>query len=168
MKGVWALILLQAAAFHPVWVWYVKRIRDGSDEPWGPIALGVCILLTAADGTEGESGMRRFTIPALFTFAYAITFPFVPPLISACLAVIAIGSSIGLLRYGAPFHAPIWGLLLLSLPIIASSTILFRLPDALVLGRAHSAHVGTIGFDVNSGGELPSLRPPPVVHRRPV
>jgi exosortase/archaeosortase family protein len=167
MKSAWALIILQIAAFHPVWVWYVKRIRDGSDEPWGIVALGACVVLTTLHRSEEDAATGHFTVPAAATFIYAITFPFVPPLISACLAVTALGSAIGLIRYGSPFHLPMWGLLLLSLPVIASLQFYLGYPMRLCSGAVTAPMLGLLGYSVTQegsclrfGAELLSIDPP--------
>jgi len=44
------LLALQAAALWPIWLWYAKRTADGSDEPWGLLALGAVLLCAYASG----------------------------------------------------------------------------------------------------------------------
>ena len=39
------LLALQLIAFWHIWVWYLKRITDISDEPWGILALLTAIII---------------------------------------------------------------------------------------------------------------------------
>jgi len=38
------LLVLQVTAFYPVWLWYAARMTDGSDEPWGLVALATALF----------------------------------------------------------------------------------------------------------------------------
>ena len=48
LHGVAALLVLQALAFWPVWQWYLRRMVDGSDEPFGVLALLSAIAIILA------------------------------------------------------------------------------------------------------------------------
>src|SRR5262245_66212483 len=44
-----AWLMVVVAALWPVWSWSVARFRDGSDEPWGIVAIGALAALTIRD-----------------------------------------------------------------------------------------------------------------------
>src|SRR5262245_59923054 len=74
-RPIAGLVLLQVAAFWPVWSWYVRRTADGSDEPWGLAALVVAGVLLAKLPASGAPSVRAGMIA---TIAYALAYPFVP------------------------------------------------------------------------------------------
>jgi exosortase/archaeosortase family protein len=110
-------LAIQIIAFWPVWRWYAARMTDGSDEPWGWAALAVALIFVFR-----ERPARRVLppLPAIITLCYAVSFHFLSPLPRAILAVAAISSTISALRFGRRMHFGILGLLLLSLPLVAS------------------------------------------------
>ena len=50
----WSLLLLQLAALWPHWNWMARRSGDGSDEPWGVVALLVVGVLVWMDRSQVE------------------------------------------------------------------------------------------------------------------
>ena len=42
------ILAMQGVAFWPVWRWYGERITDGSDEPWGIVALATHAIESGA------------------------------------------------------------------------------------------------------------------------
>lgn len=63
---------------------------------------------------------RGLLFPALLVVAYAVSYPLLPPLARASVAVTALGCTASWLRFGRPFHPGTLGLLYLSLPLIPS------------------------------------------------
>lgn len=112
--GQFALPLL---AFWPVWRWYAARMTDGSDEPWGWAALVVALLFVFR---EAPARRASLALPAVLALAYAAGYPFLSPLPRASLAVAALAASLSALRLGRRMHLGLLGLLLLSLPLVAS------------------------------------------------
>lgn len=100
----------------PVRRWYIARMGDGSDEPWGLAALAAAILFTPRNGlTEPLSRNHTWLlcgIVAIHVGCYA----FIPPLGHALIFVTTIGIAVA--RRGFPLAW--WALLILSLPVIAS------------------------------------------------
>ncbi|MEW6348449.1 MAG: archaeosortase/exosortase family protein [Thermodesulfobacteriota bacterium] len=54
-----ALIALLLLTFLPVWKWYFLRLADGSDEPWGLVALGTALVLSISVHPEEEDSPQR-------------------------------------------------------------------------------------------------------------
>lgn len=120
------LLSLQLLAFWPVGRWYVARVADGSDEPWGLLALA-----TAAAWLCWHGWQRRDADPALWhgrqlwpaiaaTLLYAFCYGSLPPLLSAALACLALTLLVSPLLLARPLHPALLGLLLLALPLMAS------------------------------------------------
>jgi len=121
-------LLLQLIAFWPVWRWYAARVSDSSDDAWGWVALITAAILLVRFRSESnqQTPPPNLLLPALLTFAYAVSFPFVTPLPRALLAMTAIGATLSVYCFRSKFQLSFCGLLLLSLPLMAS--LQFYLP----------------------------------------
>lgn len=120
LKNPFVLLLLQAIAFWPVWRWYAARITDSSDDACGWIALATAGLMLARFKNEWNEHQAKLWLPALLTLGYAFSFPFVTPLLRALIAMIAIGATLSVTCFRSTFQLSFCGLLLLSLPLMAS------------------------------------------------
>lgn len=136
----WLILLTHLLAFWPVWPWYMQRLADGGDEPWGLLSLITAVVFVirearngaaaATNATQGMSltgavtGRSRWSINLLWsaglTLLYAASYAWLPPLARACLAVTALTATVSACFLHQRFHAGIWGLWLLSLPIMES------------------------------------------------
>ncbi|HSD27220.1 MAG TPA: archaeosortase/exosortase family protein [Vicinamibacteria bacterium] len=145
-----ALLLVQAAAFWPVWVWYAKRASDGSDEPWGLVPLLLAVLLFGRL-PRAESPALSLRAGALATLLYAAAFPLAPPLLRAALALVALALTAAPLRDSAGSAAHL-GLLLLSLPVMASLQFYLGLPLRAASGLVAAALLSLSGFSVVADG----------------
>lgn len=143
--GAWQAPLLGivVAALWPVWRWYGSRVNDGSDEPLGLLALAAVLALIAPQFRKLAAHATALWTATVLLIAYAIAGDLLPPLLRALLAVIAVGLAAGLGR--AP--AGVWGLLCLSLPLMASLQFYFNYP--LQKATAHSAAFLLNAFPVN-------------------
>lgn len=114
------LLAVQTLAFWPVLRWYAGRVTDGSDEAWGWVALLTAVLFVFRQKPEHEVTAPALGMPAALTLCYALGYHFLSPLPRAVVAVTAIGATVSSLRFGRRLHPGLWGLLVLSLPVIAS------------------------------------------------
>jgi len=111
-----AVVIALGFACWPVARWYVARITDGSDEPWGLAALAAAVLFTPRTGwTEPLARVRLRLLCGIVAF-YVASYVFLPPLMHALFVVTALGIAMG--RRGFPLAW--WALLVLSLPLVAS------------------------------------------------
>ncbi|MFM8332012.1 MAG: archaeosortase/exosortase family protein [Candidatus Methylumidiphilus sp.] len=115
------LPLLQVSALWPVWRWYWARLGDGSDEPLGPLALVLALWLLF----ERRRDWRRVPKAAPLLAAGVLTLAQAaagecPPLLRALLGVTALGLCLAAFLPRAADAAPLWALLALSLPLLAS------------------------------------------------
>jgi exosortase/archaeosortase family protein len=121
-------LVLQFAALTPTWVWMVQRMRDGSDDPLGALALAALMAVV----WQARSQLRA--APRLGWLALATTgtllaamartglgaVPSMPPLAASLVAVLALAC--GLLAFLPRRIAawPIVGLAVLALPLLSS------------------------------------------------
>jgi len=143
---------VQIAAFWPVWGWYIARLTDSSDEPWGILALITALIFVALRGHGRELKGMHMAFSSVFVLTYALTFHMVPPFVRAVLAVLAIGCTLSPARLGRSMHIGIIGLLLLSLPIIASLQFFLGYPVRLLTAIISAKLVGLTGYDVAAHG----------------
>jgi len=168
MKHPEALLLIaQMLAFHRVWRWYVERLTDGSDEPWGLVALGTALLVCVRAQSGQVSQPRDLIVPALLTLAYAAAYPFVPRLVQAGIAVTAFSCTLSMLQQGRRLHIPTLGLLILSLPVVPSLQFFLGYPMRVISGAMAALLLQMGGLAVvregtclRWGGELISIDAP--------
>jgi exosortase len=126
------MLIAMGAAAWPVWRWYFLRMTDGSDEPWGVLAIVSLVMLRLRDGAPQRLSERRFALPAAMLALYAIGYPILPPLVRAILVLAAFG--VVLLR--GPGAAGQAGLLALSLPLMATMQFYLGFPLRLLAAEA--------------------------------
>ena len=150
-----ALILAaHVLCFWPVWRWYVARMTDGSDEPWGIAALIAALLLTwrKRDAWTLRTDDRLLWAAALLTFAYAAAVPFAPPLARAALAMAALACSWVSIAGLRSKLAPVVVLFALSLPVIASLQFFLGYPLRAITTAGSALTLQIAGFDVERSG----------------
>lgn len=121
-------LALQAAALGPHWIWMVQRLRDGSDDPLGLLALAALAVLTWSLRSElrpaprlGWLSVATFgTLAATLLRTGAGPLPSLPPLAAGLIAVLALAC--GLLAFVPKRVAalPVAGLAMLALPLLSS------------------------------------------------
>lgn len=115
------IIALQLVAFWPVCRWYAARVTDSTDETWGILALlTLLFFMLRKRAFVPEPLKHALLLPTIFLLLYAVTYPFLPPLMRALLAATAVGLTVSSLQFGRRFHMGALGLMYLSLPLIPS------------------------------------------------
>jgi exosortase len=171
MLAALGLLACQAAAFWPVWRWYVLRMSESPEGIWGAAALAgaVAVLLRGlsarlepveAAGCPVASPKVPIRAAAALTGLYAASYPFLPALPRAILALAALCSllpALGLRRTGSrashcAFH--VLGFLLLSLPAIPTAQFFLGYPLRLLAGAASALLLNLAGYPVVSDGVL--------------
>ncbi len=137
-----------ALFFWPVWQWYSLRMTDGSDEPLGMLALvGVVALLRERRAEKAE----WFPLGLAVGLAGYVWFLAVggAPLPRAMCALVAL-ASVGIgRRRGA---AGMFGLLLLSLPVLASVQFYLGYPMRIFAAWITEAGLGILGIETAREG----------------
>jgi exosortase/archaeosortase family protein len=141
------LIVAQLAAFWPVWCWYVSRMTDGSDEPLGILAL-ITVLVLAGREERKVLYEGDLIFSTLLMLLYAVSYPFIPPLLRAIIAVTALSLSLSSLLWGIRFHFALTGLVLLSLPVVSTLQFYLGYPMRMLCGYIALPMLSLSGFPV--------------------
>lgn len=147
MKGIYlkpGIVLLVLLAFWPSLVWYVKRLGDGSDEPWGLLALlagGGLLYIKRSAISFSDRGIIAAIVALLI---YSLTFAVLPPLGRAALGLL----SLALLTRTLWTIPGVWAVMFLSLPIMASLQFYIGYPMRIVAAIAAEAVLNFFNFEV--------------------
>ena len=143
------LLLALAAAFWPVGRWYVVRMTDGSDEPWGIAALAVAMVMPFRTHRSSEPLRCTTSIVAVLGI-YLVTFPWLPPLVKGCVMMTAFALALP----GGAGAPGIRGLLLLSLPVMASAQFFAGFPLRVIAAKGAAALLHLGGCEVSASGAV--------------
>lgn len=113
---------LQALALWPHGAWLLRRVQDGSDEPLGLAALALLAFLLAGLAPRLRVAPRTGWLAGAvaLTLLAGIGLFAAPPLACALLAALALACSLAAWLPAEAPRAPLAGLVLLALPLIAS------------------------------------------------
>jgi exosortase/archaeosortase family protein len=152
-------LALQFAALTPTWAWMVQRMRDGSDDPLGLVALVALAALAWQCRRELRASPRLgwlalagigTVLATLLRFGLGLV-PALPPLAAGLVAVLALAC--GLLAFLPRRVAalPVAGLAVLALPLLSSLQFYAGYPLRVVTAEA-SRWLLAPGFDVAREG----------------
>lgn len=147
------LLALQALTLWPVWGWYAARVRDGSDEPLGPLALVLAFVLLYGRRREFRAEPRALPLLAagLLTLLQAVATDW-PPLVRALFGTLALGFSLAAFLRRPRDAAPLWALLALSLPLVASLQFYGGYPLRLLAAEGAGGVLRLFGLPVWAEG----------------
>jgi exosortase len=141
-----------AAAFWPVWRWYLARLGDGGDERWGLLAVAAIAILARRPGPTAAAAEGALPVVCIGVATYAIAFPLLPPLGRAALAVSALGVYLSRRRFGRLIHLGVLGLLLLALPVEATVQFVLGYPLRALVARSSAGLLGLGGVAARPEG----------------
>jgi exosortase/archaeosortase family protein len=120
--AAWGWLALHAAALWPHGVWAARRLADGSDEPLGLAAIAALALwlLRAAPSLRVQPRFGWLVASAVLTAAASAACLVAPPLVAAMIAALALAAHLAAWLPQQVARAPLAGLLLLALPLVAS------------------------------------------------
>ncbi len=148
------LIPLQLAAFWPVWRWYAQRTVDGSDEPWGILALISTVLVVAVRRRFRPPGAGAVMMVTVLAFVYTLGYTVLPPLLRAGFAALALACILSSISYGRAMRPALAGLMLLSLPLMASLQFFGGFPLRLITTHLVAFMLSATGYEVQAQGTL--------------
>ncbi len=147
----WLSVAL-VVALWPHWSYMARRMADGSDEPWGILALVTVLVLLVRDRTELRLPKPAALVTsAALAVAAATATLMLPNLAAAAIAMIALGCFVvhALPRRPA---TPLLALLLLALPVIASLQFYLGYPLRALTAEASVRVLGPLGYDATAAG----------------
>ena len=118
----WLWLGLLAAALWPTWWWMGQRMVDGSDDPLGLLALtalGVVVWLHR-HVLRPSPRLRWLALALAGAVAATATRAYLPDLASALIALLAVAAGLAAFLPTRVATAPVIGLSVLSLPLLAS------------------------------------------------
>lgn len=147
------------AALWPVWSWSVDRFRDGSDEPWGVLAIAALAVLLVRDRGAFTGAPRTcwLVTASAATCAAVVAAGWLPALMRGVLASLAvIAALIAVRRRRSPILAYLT-LALLSLPLLSSLQFYLGYPLRVVTAAASAVLLAAAGFDAQRTGSALSV-----------
>ncbi len=147
------VVFFQIVAFWPVVIWYIKRIVDGSDEPYGVIALITAIILSLRSKATELDSASLILVGILTTIFATVGYKF-PLLIQGILLVVALTFLLSRIFFQRSIHLGLAGLLVLSLPLIASLQFFLGFPLRVVTSEIVSRLLTLSGYIVHSSGTM--------------
>ena len=150
--GLW--MLLPAVALMPVWTWCAARLRDGSDDPLGIVALAALAILIVRDRTRFS---QRARVGWIVTAALLVAFAVIgggalPALVRAVVAVFAVCAVLMAVRSPVQPMLAIAGLALLALPLLSSLQFFIGFPLRAITAEASRWLLAVFGNDVVRDG----------------
>jgi exosortase/archaeosortase family protein len=156
-RGVLILLLLQAAAFWPMWGWAASRVREGdADEIVALVAAAAALFITPRSARLGRGVARpnarrecavlaaptssvavsSLVLPTLLMFGYAAAAASsAPPLLHAMIASCALLATWCVWRWNARPHPAALGLALLALPAMPTAQFVLGFPLRAAAGE---------------------------------
>lgn len=146
-----ALPALLLFVLWPHWHYVARRLTDGSDEPWGVLALATVIVLLVRDRALFELPSRSaLVVCGLLAVVAALAELVLPDLAAAAIAMLAVGVYLAhALRRPA---TALVILLLLALPIVASLQFYLGFPLRVLVAQASAQLLSFAGLEVTAAG----------------
>jgi len=137
----------------------VARFRDGSDEPWGIVAIGALAALILRDWGRFRGSPRGGWLAAGAALACAavVTDAWLPALMRGVLASLAVTATLLALRRDRYAMLPHLLLALLSLPILSSLQFYLGYPLRVITAQASAWLLSIAGLDVQRSGSALSV-----------
>lgn len=160
-----SVLLVALLALHPVFAWIARRAVDGSDEPWGLLALcGTLIIVTRSALREPRQAEPRLWATSLVFALYTVSLWWFSPLPRAILAMSALSLLSMSLFQESRFNLGLLVLFWLSLPLMASLQFYGGYPLRLLVAelachllRLSGEPVTRIGVNLQHGADLVSV-----------
>jgi exosortase len=155
LSPLW-LLALQLAALWPHWLWMARRAGDGSDDPWGVVALLALAALVWLDRQRLAPRPHGASLAGAggLSVAAALGLAFLPPIVAAGLALLAVAALLaGMLPPERP-RAALAFLALLTLPLAASLNFYLGYPLRWLCAQGAAALLSMAGWQATPEGAV--------------
>ncbi|HKP04612.1 MAG TPA: archaeosortase/exosortase family protein [Chthoniobacterales bacterium] len=139
-----------AVALWPVGRWYALRMFDGSDEPYGLIALGTLVIVLVRKGFSLPDSELRWSCAGGLLLGYALLYSVFSPLPRALVAAAALA----ILLFRQRNVVAQTALLGLSLPVVATVQFYLGFPLRVVAAEASVLVLRALHLEVSREGTL--------------
>ncbi|HZX15732.1 MAG TPA: exosortase Q [Pseudomonas sp.] len=145
----WLWLLLPTLALWPVWRWSAQRMSDGSDDPFGIVALAALLLMIWRERRRLSAEARLpWLLLALLLCAATALAPGLPPLLRGVLAVLTLFAVVLALRASGQALLAWLGLGLLALPIMSSLQFFIGYPLRVLTAEVSAWLLRSGGLEV--------------------
>lgn len=152
LRQTGALLGVLLLALWPHLAWMARRLTDGSDEPWGVLALATVLVLLVRDRAALTApSTRALVISAVLALCATAALWWLPALLAAAIAMLALAVFITAALPARP-AAPMVTLLLLSLPLIASLQFYLGFPLRVATAQAAAPLLALFGITAAPAG----------------
>ncbi len=147
------LLGMNVLASWPHWLWMAQRANDGSDEPWGILALMTIVVLVWFDKAKLRlPGKQTLGMTAILTIVGSASWRVLPPIIAAAFASLGLVCLIsGVLPKQRPLM-PLLTLSILALPLVASLNFYLGYPLRWFCAHATAQILELLGLMVTPQG----------------
>jgi exosortase/archaeosortase family protein len=147
-----ALLGTLVLALWPHWTWMARRLTDGSDEPWGVLAVVTVLVLVAREWRQLAMPSRKtLVIAAALVVTAAVARNVLLPIVAAAIGMAALATFLAAARRDRP-ALPLASLLLLALPVIASLQFYFGYPLRVTTAAVAAPMLHALGFAAQAQG----------------
>ena len=145
---------LQAAALWPHWRWAAARLADGSDDPLGVAALAVLglALWRLAPRLRSAPSRTWLAVAMAGTLLATLTALFAPPLLAACVAMLALVAGLCAFAPSGTPLLPLAGLSVLALPVVSSLQFYAGFPLRVVTAQLSTWGLQGLGMAAERSG----------------
>lgn len=143
-----AVLAVWALAGWPVWRWYVARLRDGSDEPWGLAALLAALAWVPWRRLREPLPLGGAVLAGAALATVLFGYERLPALVRGGLWMVALVALLG----GTGPAVARGGLLLLSLPVVATAQFYLGYPLRVVVAACSVPLLRLLGYAVERQG----------------
>lgn len=118
-------LVLHCLSLWPVVTWAIRRFRDGSDEPWGLLALGTLLVVLVVRARRMPSRSPGFEgqdlwLPVFALAVYGLSLHWLSPLPTAVIGLLSVALSLSRVFYRERLQLGVLALCWLSIPLLAS------------------------------------------------
>ncbi|MBX3606604.1 MAG: exosortase Q [Piscinibacter sp.] len=147
-------LALQLLALWPHGVWLLRRVQDGSDDPLGLAAIALLVLLLVPLAPRLRVAPRTGWLAAAMglTALSSLGLFVAPPLACALLAALALAAGLAAWLPETAPRAPLAGLLVLALPLVASLQYYAGYPLRVLTAQASAWLLQAAGLAAERAG----------------